>query len=35
MRTVKRVSDLTGISVHTLHHYDEIIMIIADTAGIS
>ena len=24
MRTVKEISDLTGISVHTLHYYDEI-----------
>ena len=23
MRTVKEVSDLTGISVRTLHYYDE------------
>ena len=24
MRTVKEISDLTGISVRTLHYYDEI-----------
>lgn len=24
MRTVKQVSDLTGVSVRTLHYYDEI-----------
>lgn len=24
MKTVKEVSNLTGISVHTLHYYDEI-----------
>lgn len=24
MRTVKEVSDITGISVRTLHYYDEI-----------
>ena len=24
MRTVKEVSKITGVSVHTLHHYDAI-----------
>lgn len=24
MRTVKEISDITGISVRTLHYYDEI-----------
>lgn len=24
MRTVKEISDLTGISIRTLHYYDEI-----------
>ena len=25
MRTVKEISDLTGISVRTLHYYDELL----------
>lgn len=28
MRTVKEISDLTGISVRTLHYYDEIGLLI-------
>ncbi len=30
MRTVKEVSNLTGISVRTLHYYDEIRVVKAD-----
>lgn len=27
MRTVKEISDITGISVRTLHYYDEICLL--------